>query len=36
MYPDQTAPFEQSGLGPYCLKYRLPKNIKKNGGQQNL
>ena len=25
--PDQTAPKgEQSDLGPYCLKYRLPKN----------
>ena len=21
--PDQTAPKEQSGLGPYCLQYRL-------------
>ena len=26
--PDQTAPYwEQSDLGPYCLQYRLPKNI---------
>ena len=24
---DQTAPFEQSDLGPYCLQYKLPKNI---------
>ena len=27
MNPDQTAPWEQSDLGPYCLHYRLPKNI---------
>ena len=25
MNPDQTAPWEQSDLGPYCLQYRLPK-----------
>ena len=25
--PDQTAPKEQSDLGPYCLQYRLYKNI---------
>ena len=25
MNPDQTAPREQSDLGPYCLKYKLPK-----------
>ena len=24
---DQTAPREQSDLGPYCLQYMLPKNI---------
>ena len=23
MNPDQTAPWEQSDLGPYCLQYRL-------------
>ena len=29
MNPDQTAPsWEQSDLGPYCLQYRLPKNVK--------
>ena len=27
--PDQTAPCEQSDLGPYCLQYRLPKNISR-------
>ena len=27
MDPDQTAPKEQSDLGPNCLQYRLPKNI---------
>ena len=27
--PDQTAPKEQSDLGPYCLQYRLPKNISR-------
>ena len=26
MNPDQTAP--KSDLGPYCLQYMLPKNIK--------
>ena len=25
MNPDQTAPWEQSDLGPYCLQYRLQK-----------
>ena len=25
MNPDQTAPKEQSDLGPYCLQYILPK-----------
>ena len=29
MNPDQTAPLEQSDLGPYCLQYRLPKNIRR-------
>ena len=28
MNPDQTAPLE-SDLGPYCLQYRLPKNISR-------
>ena len=27
MNPDQTAPWEQSDLGPYCLQSRLPKDI---------
>ena len=27
MNPDQTAPREQSDLYPYCLQYRLAKNI---------
>ena len=26
MNPDQTAPKEQSDLGPYCLQYSLPNN----------
>ena len=29
MKPDQTAPKEQSDLGPYCLQYMLAKNIYK-------
>ena len=29
MNPDQTAPKEQSDLGPYCLQYRLLKNISR-------
>ena len=29
MNPDQTAPFGSSDLGPYCLQYRLPKNISR-------
>ena len=28
MDQDQTALKEQSDLGPYCLQYRLPKNIR--------
>ena len=32
MDPDQPAP-EQSDLGPYCLEYRLLKNITKMRGQ---
>ena len=31
--PDQTAPKEQSDLGPYCLQYRLPKNISRREEQ---
>ena len=27
MNRDQTAPKAHSDLGPYCLQYRLPKNI---------
>ena len=33
MNPDQTAPWEQSDLGPYCLQYGLSKNISR---RQNL
>ena len=34
MKPDQTAPpWEQSDLGPYCLQYRLPKNINRQEEQ---
>ena len=29
MNPDQIALWEQSDLGPYCLQYRLPKNIRR-------
>ena len=29
MNPDQTAAKEQADLGPYCLQYRLPKNISR-------
>ena len=29
MNPDQTAHKEQSDQGPYCLQYRLPKNISR-------
>ena len=29
MNPDQTAPWELSDLGPYCLQYGLPKNISR-------
>ena len=34
MNPDQTAPkWEQSDLVPYCLHYRLPKNISRREEQ---
>ena len=33
MNPDQTAPNEQSELGPYCLQYRLPKNRSRQEQQ---
>ena len=33
MNPDQTAPKEQSDLGPYCLQYRLPINRKESKQQ---
>ena len=34
MNPDKTAPFvQQSELGPYCLQYRLPKNISRREEQ---
>ena len=33
MTPDQTAPKEQSDLGPICVPYRLPKNISKRKEQ---
>ena len=29
MNPDHTAPREQSELGPFCLKFRLSKNISR-------
>ena len=29
MSPDRTAPKEQSDLCPYCLQYRLSKNISR-------
>ena len=29
MKPGQTAPWEQSDQGPYCLQYRRPKNNKQ-------
>ena len=32
MNPDQIAPCEQFDLGPYCLHYRLSKNIKQKRG----
>ena len=33
MEPDQTAPFEQSGLGSYCLQYRLCKTKSRREKQ---
>ena len=33
MDPDQTAPWEQSDLGPCCLQYRLIKSICKQEEQ---
>ena len=27
MNPDQTAPCEQSDLGPYCFQYSIPKKL---------
>ena len=33
MNPDQTAPKEQSDLGPYCLQYRLTKNTSQREEQ---
>ena len=34
MNPDQTAPKgEQSDLGPYCMQYRLVKNISRREEQ---
>ena len=32
MNPYQTAP-KQSDMGPYCLQYRLPKNISRQEQQ---
>ena len=29
MDPEQTAPMEQSDLGPYCLPYRLFKHFNR-------
>ena len=34
MSTDQTVPMEQFDLGPYCLRYRLPKNISTPGDKQ--
>ena len=33
MNHDQTAPKEQSDLDPYCLQYKLPKNISRGEEQ---
>ena len=33
MDPDQTAPMEQSDRGPFCLQYRLLKNISRREEQ---
>ena len=33
MNPDQIAPKEPSDLGPYCLQYRLTKNISRRNEQ---
>ena len=33
MDPGQTAPWEQSDLGPYCLQYRLLKSISRQEEQ---
>ena len=37
MNPDQTAPMEQSDLGPYCLQFWLPKKFehKQTKGADN-
>ena len=32
--PDQPAAKEQSDLGPYCLQYRLPKNLNRQEEQK--
>ena len=29
MNPDQSAPWEQTDLGPYCLQYSLPYNVSR-------
>ena len=34
MNPGQTAPKVQSDLGPYCLQYRLTKNINRREEQR--
>ena len=34
MNHDQTAPLEQSDLGPYCLQYRLSKNLSRRESRQ--
>ena len=34
MNPDQTAPLEQSDLGPYCLQYRRSKNLSRRESRQ--
>ena len=36
MYPDQTAPWEQSDQGPYCLQYRPPMYINRRKNRRQL
>ena len=32
--PDQTAPWDQSDLGPYSFQYRPPKYISRKGSRR--